>query len=425
WWFRIVSFVLFIFGLYRFFVGLTKKQKIRTEELETEAVINYFASRINRHKTTDELLWDVVKNCISKLQFEDCVIYLLDTERNVLVQKAAYGPKSTKDFTIHQPIDISVGQGIVGNVAISGVPTLINDTTLDPRYIVDDQQRLSELSVPITMDGKVIGVIDSENHKKNFFTQRHLSILSTIAILCVNQIQRNDAEAEKQKANIEVLQNKQKAAESRLQSLRLQMNPHFLFNALNSIQQMILANEEMVATKYLSRFSKLLRSILIHSDKETISLKEELDILKLYVELESVRFKDAFTYEIDCDEDIDTDEVKIPTLLIQPFVENAIWHGLMHKEGMRKLKISFTDEGEYVKCIIEDNGIGRQKASELKISTGQDKKHTSKGIEVSLERLKAIQKNGGMSGSMQIIDLKDKDGQGIGTRVEINLPIQN
>ncbi len=425
WWFKTFAIGAILFLIYKFIEGLNKKQKIRTEELETEAVINYFASRINRHKTTDELLWDVVKNCISKLQFDDCVIYLLDEERNVLVQKAAYGPKSGKEQTIQQPLEIPVGKGIVGNVALSGEPALINDTTKDPRYIVDDQQRLSELAVPITSEGKVIGVIDSENSKKNFFTQRHLSILSTIAVLCVNQMQRNNAEGEKQKAMMEVLQNKQKATESRLQSLRLQMNPHFLFNALNSIQQMILANEEMVATKYLSRFSKLLRSILIHSDKETISLKEELDILKLYVELESVRFKEAFTYEINCDEDIDTDEVKIPTLLIQPFVENAIWHGLMHKEGMRKLKISFTDEGEYVQCIIEDNGIGRQKARELKITSGQDKKHTSKGIEVSLERLNAIQKQGGMSGTMEIIDLKDKDGLGIGTRVEINLPIQN
>ncbi|HZV70746.1 MAG TPA: histidine kinase [Saprospiraceae bacterium] len=425
WWFSFLSFGIVIFLIYKLVSSLNKKQKIRTEELETEAVINYFASRINRHQSTDELLWDVVKNCISKLQFEDCVIYLVDQDRNVLVQKAAYGPKSGTDFTIHQPMEIPVGQGIVGNVVIHGEAELINDTSKDPRYIVDDQQRHSELAVPITMEGKVIGVIDSENSKRNFFSQRHLSILSTIAVLCVNQIQRNEAEQEKQKAKMEVIQNKQKATESRLQSLRLQMNPHFLFNALNSIQQMILANEEMVATKYLSRFSKLLRSILIHSDKETISLKEELDILKLYVELESVRFKEAFTYVIDCDEEIDTDEVKIPTLLIQPFVENAIWHGLMHKEGMRNLKISFTDEGEYVQCIIEDNGIGRQKAGELKITSGQDKKHTSKGIEVSLERLKAIQKQGGMSGSMQIVDLKDKDGRGIGTRVEINLPIQN
>ena len=169
----------------------------------------------------------------------------------------------------------------------------------------------------------------------------------------------------------------------------------------------------------------MLRSILIHSDKESISLREELDILKLYVELESVRFKEAFTYTIDCDEDIDTDEVKIPTLLIQPFVENAIWHGLMHKEGMRQLKISFTDKDDHVQCIIEDNGIGRKAAREMKITSGQDKKHTSKGIEVSLERLKAMQKSGGAIGSLEIIDMTDADGVATGTRVEINLPIQN
>lgn len=425
WWFKILIIGALLFAVYSLVASITRKQKQRTEELETEVVINYFASRINTHQTTDELLWDVAKNCISKLKFADCVIYLLDEEKNVLVQKAAYGPKSPDKTSISDPMDIKVGEGIVGYVASTGQPELIRDTTKDPRYIVDDMMRQSELAVPMILDGKVIGVIDSENPKKNFFNQRHLSILNTIAVLCVNQIQRNRSEEEKQKTKIELLENKQKAAESRLQSLRLQMNPHFLFNALNSIQQMILANEEMVATRYLSRFSKLLRSILIHSDKETITLKEELDILKLYVELESVRFKEAFSYEIHCEDDIDTDEVKIPTLLIQPFVENAIWHGLMHKEGKRKLRISFTDMEDYVQCVIEDNGIGRQKAAQLKLSTGSDKKHTGKGIQVSIERLNALQKNGGPSGSMTIKDLTDADGNPSGTRVEINLPIQN
>lgn len=188
---------------------------------------------------------------------------------------------------------------------------------------------------------------------------------------------------------------------------------------------MILANEEKVATRHLSRFLKLLRSILIHSDKESISLREELEILHLYVELESVRFKEAFTYTIKCDEDIDTEEVRIPTLLIQPFVENAIWHGLMHKEGLRQLSISFEDKDDHVRCIIEDNGIGRKAAREMKITSGQDKNHTSKGIEVSLERLRAMNKNGGTSGSLDIIDIMDENGQALGTRVEINLPIQN
>ena len=425
WWFYLS--VLFLLGLvawllirrYRF------RQQDQREQLETEIVIHYFASQINRHKNEEEMLWDVAKNCISKLNLEECVIYMLDAKRDVLVQKAVYGPKNPMDQTILLPIDIPVGRGITGTVAQTQVAEIIGNTERDPRYIVDDVRRYSEITVPIIMDGQTIGVIDSEHSQKHFFTQKHLNLLNTIAVLSANQIQRIRAEDEKQKAQIEVLQNKQKATESRLQSLRLQMNPHFLFNALNSIQQMILANEEMVATRYLSRFSKLLRSILIHSDKESISLKEELDILKLYVELESVRFKDSFTYTIDCDEDIDVDELKIPTLLIQPFVENAIWHGLMHKEGQRHLSITFTDMEDHVQCVIEDNGIGRQKAREMKITSGQDKKHTSKGIEVSMERLHAMNKNGGATGSLEIIDMVDAQGTALGTRVEINLPIQN
>lgn len=425
WWFRFTVLGMISLLGWALISRNRRKQQDQREQLETEVVIHYFASQINRHKDENEMLWDVAKNCISKLNLEECVIYMLDTSRNVLVQKAAYGPKNPKDQTILQPLEIQVGQGITGTVAHTQKAENIGNTERDPRYIVDDHRRFSEIAVPIVMDGQVFGVIDSEHSEKNFFTQKHMNLLTTIALLSANQLQRIRAEEEKQKAQIEVLQNKQKATESRLQSLRLQMNPHFLFNALNSIQQMILANEEMVATKYLSRFSKLLRSILIHSDKESISLREELDILKLYVELESVRFKEAFTYTIECDEDIDTDEVKIPTLLIQPFVENAIWHGLMHKEGMRQLKISFTDKDDHVQCIIEDNGIGRKAAREMKITSGQDKKHTSKGIEVSLERLKAMHKSGGATGSLEIIDMTDADGVALGTRVEINLPIQN
>ncbi|HEY3385608.1 MAG TPA: histidine kinase [Saprospiraceae bacterium] len=425
WWFQLAGLVSLLTIAFLFVRTNRKKQQSQRELLETEVVINYFASQINRHKNIEEMLWDVAKNCISKLNLEDCVIYMLDPVRNVLVQKAAIGPKSPIGKTILSPIEIPVGQGITGTVALTNKAEIIPNTEKDPRYIVDEERRFSEIAVPLSIDGHVIGVIDSEHPSKNFFTHKHMSLLTAIAVLSANQIQRIHAEEEKLKAEMEVLLNKQKAAESRLQSLRLQMNPHFLFNALNSIQQMILANEEMVATKYLSRFSKLLRMILIHSDKETISLKEELDILKLYVELESVRFKEAFTYEINCDEEIDADEVKIPTLLIQPFVENAIWHGLMHKEGMRHLKIDFSDKGDYVECVVEDNGIGRQKAKEMKVRTGQDKKHTSKGIEVSLERMKAMHKNGGAKGSLEIIDLTDHTGNSLGTRVEIHLPIQN
>jgi LytS/YehU family sensor histidine kinase len=329
-----------------------------------------------------------------------------------------------KDLKIYKPIEIPVGKGIVGAVAKTGKPELIGNTDLDKRYIADDAKRYSELAVPLIVDNKIIGVIDSEHFQKNFFRQKHLNMLNTVAVLCAAQLQRVKAEEEIQQAKIETLENRQKMTESRLQSLRLQMNPHFLFNALNSIQQMILANEEMVATKYLSKFSKLLRTILIHSDNEMVTLKEEIEILSLYVELEAIRFKGSFHYEITCDENIDTEEVKIPTLLIQPFVENAIWHGLMHKDGDRKLTVKFTSDNESIFCTIEDNGIGRTKAMELNIQTGRDRKHTSKGIEVSRERLYAMRVNG-IAGAINIKDLKDKNEHPSGTRVEIIFPTSN
>lgn len=425
WWFRLISGLLGLL-LIMYVVNYYRKQQIeKRNHLETELVVTYFASQINSHKNTDELLWDVAKNCISKLNFEDCVIYLKDEARNMLVQKAAYGPKNPVDFTIEHPIEIPVGKGITGTVALTGKTEIVSNTEQDSRYIVDDNRRYSEIAVPIIIDDKVVGVIDSEHRQKNFFTTKHSSILQTIAVLCANQIQKTKAEEEKQKATIELWENKQKATESRLQSLRLQMNPHFLFNALNSIQQMILANEEMVATRYLSRFSKLLRMVLLHSDKEAITLREEIEILKMYIELESVRFKESFSYSIHCDETIEIEEIKIPTLLIQPFVENAIWHGLMHKENNRRLTVTFTEMQDFLQCIIEDNGVGRDKAAAIKGLTGSDKKHTSKGIAVSEERLKTLTNSLGKNGSIQIHDLTDINGEGLGTKVIINFPIQN
>ncbi|HET9433312.1 MAG TPA: GAF domain-containing protein, partial [Chitinophagaceae bacterium] len=144
----------------------------------------------------------MAKNCISKLNFEDCVIYLLDEGRNVLVQKAAWGPKLAKDLTINQPIEIPLGQGIVGSVARTGKPELIANTELDKRYIADDARRFSELAVPLIIDNKVIGVIDSEHSRKNFFTKKHLSILSTVAVLSATQIKRAKAEQEELEAQL-------------------------------------------------------------------------------------------------------------------------------------------------------------------------------------------------------------------------------
>ncbi len=228
--------------------------------------------------------------------------------------------------------------------------------------------------------------------------------------------QQQSLELEKHKTT--ALQYELEAAEAKLQSLRLQMNPHFLFNALNSIQELIVTGNTDGASIYLSKFSKLLRMILLHSDREVLSLREEIGILELYLELESLRFYDTFDYQIECEPGLDQDEYTLPTLLIQPFVENAIWHGLLHKEGMRRLRVRFeTNSNDNLICTIEDNGIGREAAQKVKKIGG----HTGKGVSSSAERLQVLSSRNGSTNTLEIIDLVSEDGTANGTCVRITI----
>lgn len=185
----------------------------QTEELEIQQTVNFFLSSLYNKETVEDILWDVAKNCIGRLSFEDCVIYLLDETGTVLEQKAAWGPKSNEDNRIISPIQILLGKGIVGTVAAQGRAEIVNDTSADDRYILDDQLRLSEITVPIIHEGKVLGVIDSEHPEKNFFTGKHLAILTTIASLCaIKMVQlesaiRQRAEIDRQKLFYEQILN--------------------------------------------------------------------------------------------------------------------------------------------------------------------------------------------------------------------------
>ena len=180
-------------------------ERERKYELETEISINLFAQSLFKANTESEILWSLAKDCISRLDFEDCVIYMIDNTQNVLVQKAAYGPKNPIDFDIHNPITIPLGNGIVGSVAKTGIPEIINDTSIDERYILDDNMRLSEIAVPIKLNDVVIGVIDSEHPNKNFYTESHLRILSTISKLVANRIDKLREQEEKAKLQVEIL----------------------------------------------------------------------------------------------------------------------------------------------------------------------------------------------------------------------------
>lgn len=203
----------------------------------------------------------------------------------------------------------------------------------------------------------------------------------------------------------------------KMKALQAQMNPHFLFNCLNSIRLFYLKNETKKADTYITKFSRLLRLMLNNSRSDLISLQEEIDALQLYIEFEQMRFKDKFDFKLEVDNQVNMTNFKIQPLTIQPFVENAIWHGLMQNEENGKLKIDIKKVEQKTLIAIEDNGIGRQKAQQIK--AGQNQMHKSHGLTITKERMDLMKKSLNREADFQIIDLINDNREAIGTRVEI------
>jgi ligand-binding sensor domain-containing protein/two-component sensor histidine kinase len=215
----------------------------------------------------------------------------------------------------------------------------------------------------------------------------------------------------------------QQIAESEMKALRAQMNPHFIFNSLNSIQKYILKNEHFEASQYLTKFSRLIRLILDHSNQNNILLSSELDLLKLYVEMESLRFDDKFDYHFQVDPQLNTETCEIPSMLIQPYVENAIWHGLLHKAEKGTLKLYFLKKEEnWLEVTIEDDGIGRAKAAELRSKQILPKK--SYGMQITENRIAVINRTQNINATCTITDLKDDKGSAAGTKVSLHFPLK-
>ncbi|NJB71576.1 AraC-like DNA-binding protein [Saonia flava] len=164
------------------------KQNVNPKNLNEIKAISYFATSLGSKESIEDVLWDITKNVIHQLGFVDCVIYELDHEKNILVQRAAYGTKNPQHKTIYNQITIEVGIGIVGSVAKNRKPELIPNTKYDIRYIVDDCKRLSEICVPIIINDSLFGVIDSEHPNSNFYNERHLHLLTIIAALCSQKV---------------------------------------------------------------------------------------------------------------------------------------------------------------------------------------------------------------------------------------------
>jgi sensor histidine kinase YesM len=205
-------------------------------------------------------------------------------------------------------------------------------------------------------------------------------------------------------------------------ALKKQMNPHFIFNSLISVQRFILQNDKLSASNYLADFSVLMRRVLENSQKELITYNEELNTLRLYIELEQRRFDGKFSYCEDIDSNIDLIACKIPPFILQPYIENAIWHGLLHKreEGHLHLKLKLSEEGNFVRCTIRDDGIGRKASNNRELKTNN---YESLGLKITDKRIQAINSSSNLKLSVEILDLTAGNDVPVGTEVNLKIPL--
>ncbi|MCE3278280.1 MAG: hypothetical protein K0S44_471 [Bacteroidetes bacterium] len=235
-------------------------------------------------------------------------------------------------------------------------------------------------------------------------------ILTTILIITrVRKSEKLKTQINRQYANIE------------LRALQAQMNPHFIFNCLNSIQHFIIVNDEVSASKYLTKFSMLMRKFLEHSKSNIVTLQEEIELLRLYIELESLRSKHKFNFTLKIDPEIDIFNMEIPGMLFQPFVENSITHGLFNLERKGNLSLTFELEDGYLKGTIEDDGVGRKRSSEINAAVYKD--HASRGMEIVKERIRVLNFIENMRIELEVIDKVSHDNVCEGTKVIIKIPI--
>lgn len=275
---------------------------------------------------------------------------------------------------------------------------------------LDQQQRAGLLLKQKEIETLSNEVVSGQREEQTLLQQQELIIYGLLIIIAITLVTSyfiyKNAQASKRANQLLALK-----------SLRGQMNPHFIFNALNSVNQFISQNDERSANKYLSEFSKLMRLVLDNSQEDFISLQEEEEIISLYVKLEHYRFRDKFDYTLSIDESLNKELIQLPPMLIQPYIENAVWHGLRYKEGKGKLSLTFARQNDHLNVVITDDGIGRKKSARLK--TDNQKKHNSTGIKNIQQRLQILNTVYKTRYTVTIEDLPADTG----TRVTITLPI--
>lgn len=307
------------------------------------------------------------------------------------------------------------------NNNINGIEKQKSITEINTKYETEKK----EIQIKSLKKDKEIASLTNEK-QKNFLiiiSLLFVSILFTVFVLFNRYKIKKQNESLKSKleeAEKTILAEK-KASLSELKAFKSQMNPHFFYNALNTIQSYILSNDKKLAISYLSKFSLLTRSILELTEKESISVSEEIKTLALYLDIEKARFNEDFIYNITTANSEHLDMIQIPTLFLQPYVENAVKHGLLHKEGTKKLDIQFEIQSELLRITIDDNGIGRQKSAAL--NTIKNKHHTSFATNAMEHRIEILNKTKTNKITVQFVDKVNTAHQSIGTTVLIKIPL--
>ncbi|MEM6342846.1 MAG: response regulator [Bacteroidota bacterium] len=408
---------LIVYGL-----EISERKKAEQEVQRRAAIqktINYFSTSLFNLNSEEDILWDIAKNCIRELEFVDAVVYTLDRERKVLVQRAAYGNKEDGEFAIYEPIEIPLGKGIVGNVALTGKPELVSNTSLDDRYILDDEVRLSELAVPIIGPGGTLGVLDSEHPEKNFFTEEHLSILTIIANIAANKIIRarvvEDLASAKEKAELATAA-KSNFLSSMSHEIRTPLNAviglsHLLNDEIKepehkeSLQTLLSSAEHLLSLiNDILDFSKIEEGKLV-LNKTTFSLAPLIEeLLNPFRFLADEKNLDFFSH---------LPPVEIPKLIgddtrLRQILTNLIGNALKFtRVGSISLKcrlLSQDEENCFFRFEVTDTGIGIAKEQQASIFEQfiQAKEDTTRkfggtGLGLSIAR-KLVELQGGQIG---------------------------
>lgn len=410
WWFQGILLLLVCSVIFLIFRYLRRRNvKKRFRDLE-----KYFSTARYTENSVDEILLDISRNVASRLDIEECSVYLFDPEHDQLTLKAVSEHPNLSPESNDEPASISLREGIAGRAVAE------QQAIFQTKRSESEKGYRIYLAVPILHDDMAVGVIHCTHHPYRSFTKEHADTLIEVARICSHKIVAAIAVGELEARERNLLAVQKEIAELKLTALQAQMNPHFIFNSLNSINWYILKNKPAEASLYLTKFSKLVRQILDNSRKLTIPLDKELDVMKLYLELESMRFENTFDYEIQTGDEIDLEEVLVPPLILQPFVENAIWHGFMHKEEKGRLLIQIYQENGHLKCIVQDDGIGRR--ASMKMKDKEAHTYESKGIKLTTERIKLAHQTYLNEDAIRVIDLVGADGDAAGTRVEVLLP---